>query len=95
MLLQDKVIIVTSAGGGIRQGIAQVCTCEGAQVVVADIRAEAAQQVLSTLPASTLLPPSLAPARMKPPSGASLASAKRLPSNWRRRASASMLSRRA
>ena len=64
MLLQDKVIIVTSA----------------------------AQQVLSTLPASTLLPPSLAPARMKPPSGASLAWAMPLPLNW---VFGSMLSRRA
>jgi NAD(P)-dependent dehydrogenase (short-subunit alcohol dehydrogenase family) len=47
MLLQDKVIIVTGAGGGIGEGIAQVCTREGAQVVVANIRAEAAQQVVN------------------------------------------------
>jgi len=49
MLLQDKVIIVTGAGGGIGEGIAQVCTREGAQVVVADIRGEAVQQVATAL----------------------------------------------
>jgi NAD(P)-dependent dehydrogenase (short-subunit alcohol dehydrogenase family) len=49
MLLQNKVIIVTGAGGGIGEGIAQVCTREGARVVVADIRGEAAQQVATAL----------------------------------------------
>lgn len=49
MLLQDKVIIVTGAGGGIGEGIAQVCIREGAWVVVADIRGEAAQQVATAL----------------------------------------------
>lgn len=49
MLLQDKVIIVTGAGGGIGEGIAQVCVREGANVVIADIRGAAAQQVAAAL----------------------------------------------
>ncbi|MEZ4862367.1 MAG: SDR family oxidoreductase [Caldilineaceae bacterium] len=49
MLLQDRVIIVTGAGGGIGEGIARVCVREGAKVVIADIRTEAAQQVAASL----------------------------------------------
>jgi NAD(P)-dependent dehydrogenase (short-subunit alcohol dehydrogenase family) len=49
MLLEDKVIIVTGAGGGIGEGIARVCQREGARVVVADIRGEAARRVAADL----------------------------------------------
>lgn len=49
MLLTDKVIIVTGAGGGLGEGIAQVCHREGAKVVIADIRGEAAQSVANSL----------------------------------------------
>ncbi len=49
MLLTDKVIIITGAGGGIGEGIAHVCVREGAKVVVADIRGDAAQSVAATL----------------------------------------------
>lgn len=49
MLLKDKVIIVTGAAGGLGEGIARVCHREGAQVVIADIRGEAAQEVAASL----------------------------------------------
>jgi NAD(P)-dependent dehydrogenase (short-subunit alcohol dehydrogenase family) len=49
MLLKDKVIIITGAGGGIGEGIARVCHREGAQVVIADIRGDAAQRVSASL----------------------------------------------
>ncbi|MBL4702565.1 SDR family oxidoreductase [bacterium AH-315-I18] len=44
MLLQDKTIIVTGAGGGVGKGIAQVCCREGARVLIADIDADVAAQ---------------------------------------------------
>ncbi len=50
MLLNKKVIIVTGAGGGLGAGIARVCSREGAQVVVADIRGDAAQAIAESLP---------------------------------------------
>lgn len=49
MLLQDKVVIITGAGGGLGEGIARVCHREGATVVIADIRGDAAQQVAQSL----------------------------------------------
>jgi NAD(P)-dependent dehydrogenase (short-subunit alcohol dehydrogenase family) len=49
MLLQDKVIIITGAGGGLGEGIARVCHREGAKVIIADIRGAAAQQVAQSL----------------------------------------------
>jgi NAD(P)-dependent dehydrogenase (short-subunit alcohol dehydrogenase family) len=49
MLLNEKVVIVTGAGGGIGEGIARVAHREGATVVVADIRAEAAAGVGKSL----------------------------------------------
>ncbi|MBX3053735.1 MAG: SDR family oxidoreductase [Caldilineaceae bacterium] len=54
MLLKDKVVIVTGAGGGLGAGIARVCSREGARVVVADIRGDAAQAVAESLPNPTL-----------------------------------------
>jgi NAD(P)-dependent dehydrogenase (short-subunit alcohol dehydrogenase family) len=49
MLLGGKVVIVTGAGGGLGEGIARVCHGEGAHVVIADIRAEAAAGVAKSL----------------------------------------------
>lgn len=54
MLLTDKVVIVTGAGGGLGAGIARVCSREGASVVVADIRGDAAQAVAESLPNPSL-----------------------------------------
>jgi 3-oxoacyl-[acyl-carrier protein] reductase len=49
MLLNNKVIVITGAGGGLGEGIARVCHREGANVVIADIRGEAAQMVANSL----------------------------------------------
>jgi NAD(P)-dependent dehydrogenase (short-subunit alcohol dehydrogenase family) len=49
MLLQNKTILITGAGGGIGEGIARVCHREGARVVVADIRGDAAQAVATSV----------------------------------------------
>ena len=49
MLLQDKVIIVTGGGGGLGAGIVRVCAREGARVVVADVRDDAAAEVAAEL----------------------------------------------
>jgi len=47
MRMQDKVAIVTGGGSGYGAGIVRKFSDEGAQVVVADIRPEAAQDVAS------------------------------------------------
>jgi 3-oxoacyl-[acyl-carrier protein] reductase len=47
--LQDKVAIVTGAGGGFGEGIARLFGALGAKVVVADIRADAARDVAATI----------------------------------------------
>ena len=49
MLLQEKTVIVTGAGGGLGEGIARVCHREGANVIIADIRGDAAVQVVASL----------------------------------------------
>ncbi len=49
MLLQNKTIIVTGAGGGLGEGIARVCHREGANVMIADLRGDAAQRVAASL----------------------------------------------
>lgn len=49
MLLKDKVIIITGAGGGLGEGIARVCHREGAKVVIGEIRFAAAQNVAASL----------------------------------------------
>ena len=45
MRLQGKVALVTGAGGGFGEGIARLFAAEGARVVCADLRAEAAAAV--------------------------------------------------
>lgn len=50
--LQDRVAIVTGAGGGFGEGIAKHFAELGAKVVVADLRAEAAQQVAAAIEAA-------------------------------------------
>lgn len=47
--LEGKVAIVTGAGGGFGEGIARVFAAEGASVAVLDIRAEAAENVASSI----------------------------------------------
>ena len=49
MMLGDKVVIVTGAGGGLGEGIARVCHREGARVVIGDIRGDAAANVAASL----------------------------------------------
>jgi len=49
MRLQGKVAVVTGAGSGYGAGIARKFVAEGAQVVVADIRPEAASDVAAEL----------------------------------------------
>jgi NAD(P)-dependent dehydrogenase (short-subunit alcohol dehydrogenase family) len=48
-LIAEKTVIVTGAGSGLGEGIARVCHREGANVVVADIRAAAAETVAASL----------------------------------------------
>ena len=47
--LNKKIAIVTGAGGGFGEGIAQAYVREGARVIVADINGEAAKRVASAL----------------------------------------------
>jgi 3-oxoacyl-[acyl-carrier protein] reductase len=50
--LNNKVAIVTGAGGGFGEGIAELYVKEGAKVIVADIRGDAAKAVAEKLGAS-------------------------------------------
>ena len=54
MLLHEKVIIVTGAGGGLGEGIARVCHREGARVVVSDIDGPRASSVAASLERSAV-----------------------------------------
>ncbi len=47
--LANKIAIVTGAGGGFGEGIAQAFIAEGAKVVLADIKPESVQRVASAL----------------------------------------------
>jgi NAD(P)-dependent dehydrogenase (short-subunit alcohol dehydrogenase family) len=47
--LQNKVVIVTGAGGGLGEGIARVVAAEGARTVIAEIRAEAGERVAAQI----------------------------------------------
>ncbi len=49
MRLQGKVALVTGAGGGFGEGIARLFAAEGAKLVCADMRAEAAASVASSI----------------------------------------------
>jgi 3-oxoacyl-[acyl-carrier protein] reductase len=49
MRLRDKVALVTGAGGGFGEGIARLLAEHGAQVVVADLNAEAARRVANEI----------------------------------------------
>jgi 3-oxoacyl-[acyl-carrier protein] reductase len=49
MRLQGKIAIVTGAGGGFGEGIARQFAAEGAHVVVADLRADAAARVAAEI----------------------------------------------
>ena len=49
MLLDGTVVIVTGSGGGLGAAIARVCRAEGASVVVADVREDAARSVARRL----------------------------------------------
>ncbi len=49
MRLQGKVALVTGAGGGFGEGIARLFAAEGAKLVCADMRAEAAEAVASSI----------------------------------------------
>ncbi|MEO8735658.1 MAG: glucose 1-dehydrogenase [Edaphobacter sp.] len=52
MKLQGKVAIVTGAGSGFGEGIAKLFSQEGATVIVADIRGEAAERVAQEIVAA-------------------------------------------
>lgn len=49
MRLQNKIAIVTGAGGGFGEGIARLFAEEGARVAIADIRADQAERVASEI----------------------------------------------
>ena len=49
MMLTDRAIVVTGAGGGLGEGIARVCHAEGACVVIADRLGEATDRLAASL----------------------------------------------
>ncbi|HWI43633.1 MAG TPA: SDR family oxidoreductase [Nocardioides sp.] len=51
MRFKDKVVVVTGAAGGIGEAYAKALAAEGAAVVVADINAEAGEQVVKQIQA--------------------------------------------
>jgi 3-oxoacyl-[acyl-carrier protein] reductase len=54
MRLQNKIAVVTGAGGGFGEGIAALFASEGARVVVADLNAAAAERVASAIGAAAI-----------------------------------------
>jgi NAD(P)-dependent dehydrogenase (short-subunit alcohol dehydrogenase family) len=48
-MLNEKTVLITGGGGGLGEGIAQVCHREGANVVVCDINGDQAQRVAQSL----------------------------------------------
>ncbi len=54
MRLQGKVALVTGAGGGFGEGIARLFAAEGAKLVCADLRAEAASSVAGSFGATAV-----------------------------------------
>jgi len=48
-ILQDKVVFITGAGGGIGSAISQTCALQGARVVVSDINISAADKVVADI----------------------------------------------
>jgi NAD(P)-dependent dehydrogenase (short-subunit alcohol dehydrogenase family) len=48
-ILQDKVVFLTGAGGGIGSAIVHTCVLQGARVVVTDVNKAAADQVLADI----------------------------------------------
>ena len=52
--LKDKVAIVTGAAGGIGAAIAARLAAEGAHLVIADLKADAAQATAATLPSESI-----------------------------------------
>ncbi len=54
MRLEGKVALVTGAGGGFGEGIARLFAAEGAHVICADLRAEAAAAVAESIGAAAV-----------------------------------------
>jgi 3-oxoacyl-[acyl-carrier protein] reductase len=54
MRLKEKIAIVTGAGGGFGEGIAQRFAAEGARVAIVDLRADAAERVASEIGAQAM-----------------------------------------
>ncbi len=48
-ILQDKVVFITGAGGGIGSAISQTCALHGARVVVSDVNKLAADKVVANI----------------------------------------------
>jgi len=54
MRLKDRIAIVTGAGSGFGEGIARRYAAEGAKVVVADLRGDAAERVAGEIGAAAV-----------------------------------------